>query len=305
MNVAVWHVTSFYRFLPFSEAELPARRDQILAWLEGHQCLGLVLLAPEGINATIAGSQEAMDTFKAFLADEIGVTDASFKDSQSERRPFRDLRVVIREEIVGLKRPDLAPFDPDQGHLSPKEWHEMLEGDENPVLIDTRNHYETKIGIFPGAIDPNITNFSEWGAYADKADLPKDRPIMIYCTGGIRCEKVMLDLRERGFEKVFQLRDGILGYLEEYPEGHFQGECFVFDDRVAVDANLTPSKIYDVCPGCGGPAESKFNCAWCEGPSFVCEDCRPNWLEACSKTCRDRLQRHGPRKQNPEGVSKV
>lgn len=261
-----------------------------------HGVIGLVLIAPEGINGTVAAQTELAD-FKAFVSGlRAAFLNMSYKDSESEAAPFRDLRVEVRKEIVGMKRTDLLPLEQENGHLTPREWHELLESGEELTLIDTRNRYETRLGVFKGAVDPGIDHFSHWPDYADKAEIPRDKPVLIYCTGGIRCEKVALDLLSRGFDKVFQLRDGILGYLAEYPEGFFQGECFVFDDRVAVDSNLEPTSRYGICPACGQPAESDARCEWCESGSFVCPSCREQWGTACSKTCRDRIQRHVLRK---------
>lgn len=280
-----WHITSFYQFTPQTSSEIAARKGQLEAGLEG--MLGLILLAPEGINGTVAGTQEQIQSFKQIVGGDL-----HYKDSTSEEAPFKTARVVVKPEIVGMKRPDIFPEEDENYHLSAREWHEMLSAENPPIVIDTRNWYETKIGVFKGAVDPGITTFSQWGEFADTADLPKDQPVLIYCTGGIRCEKVMVDLRARGLEKVYQLRDGILGYLAEYPDGLFEGECFVFDDRVAVDAQLKPTERYGLCPGCGAPEEPRSICRWCKGPSTVCPKCEADWDEACSKTCRDRIRRH-------------
>lgn len=274
-----WHITSFYQFTPQSSTEIAARKAQFEAGLGG--MVGQILLAPEGINGTVAGTAEQVEAFK----DLVG-RDVRYKDSVSDAAPFRHARVDVRKEIVTMKRPDLAPDIEENGHLTAEEWHRMLTSGEPHVLVDTRNRYETKIGTFRGAIDPEIDHFSQWGAFADSAGLDPETPVMIFCTGGIRCEKVMLDLRARGLEKVYQLRDGILGYLAEYPDGEFEGECFVFDERVAVDGWLRPSERYRLCPGCGNPEDHRTPCPSCGEASAVCADCRPTWGDFCSKACR-------------------
>jgi len=288
---ALWHVTSFYRFTRLDRERLVALQTETREWLESHYLRGLVLLAEEGINGTVAGELEAIDAFKEYVRLAIACDDVRFKDSTSARRPFRRLSVDIRSEIVGMKRPELVPESADDHHLSPKEWHEAMESNQPKLVIDTRNRYETLAGKFPEAIDPGLLHFSEWGEYLETAELPTDVPVYLYCTGGIRCEKAILEMRERGFEQVFQLRDGILGYLAEYPNGYFEGDCFVFDDRVALDRDLQPSGRFGICPGCGLTSATKKECEHCSGDYFVCTDCEPTWDPVCSKTCRDRWRR--------------
>ena len=288
-----WTVTSFYRFIPIAEGRIAGIQSALDACMKENRLLGLVLIANEGINGSVAGEPEAVEVFKRTACAEIGTTDVRFKDSVSTVRPFRDQRVERRAEIVGLKRPDLAPESPENNHLSPAEWHEFLNSGQPKVLIDTRNSYETRAGKFKGAIDPGLKQFSDWEDYLDNADLPKDTPVLIYCTGGIRCEKAILAMHDRGFDKVYQLRDGILGYLAEYPEGHYEGECFVFDNRVTVGPNLQPTGNYGICPGCGLTAEKVATCVRCGKSYFICEECEPNRGPVCSKPCLDHWQRHG------------
>lgn len=286
-----WNVLSFYEFRPLSKDALESMKADMKSWLSERDVIGHILISTEGINATIAGGPDDVSEFKSYIS-ELGFA-PSLKESVSDIPPYRSLRVEIRREIVGMKRTDLVPSSPENRHLTAQQWHKMLNDVPRPLVIDTRNRYETRLGVFRDAVDPDIGHFSEWGAYADRTNFPEDRPIMIYCTGGIRCEKVMIDLERRGLENVYQLRDGILGYLAEYPTGDFEGECFVFDERVALDANLQPTAKFGICPGCGEPAEATQTCIWCDGRSFVCALCEPTWGSPCSKTCRDRFERHG------------
>lgn len=292
---APWFVTTFYRFFPLAPDDLARVQEEITARMQETGILGLVLVAAEGLNGTVAGSEAAVEAFKLFICDFVPDRDVRFKDSRSEAPPFHRVSVDIRREIVGLKRPELVPEVTENSHLTPKEWHDFLASGQPYVMIDTRNRYEVAVGKFRGAIDPDIMKFSEWGDYLEKANLPKDVPALIYCTGGIRCEKAILEMHERGFDKVYQLRDGILGYLAEYPDGFYEGECFVFDDRVAVTADLQPTTRYGTCPGCGLPGDVPQNCGWCGEPFVTCDACAPRQDLACSGECRDRLQRHGPR----------
>jgi UPF0176 protein len=290
-----WHVTAFYRFQPFDEASLPAMKEQLREVMEGSGVLGLVILAPEGFNGTVAGPTAGIEAFKSFVQGWVEDGSVRFKDSFSEEAPFHRVSIDLRKEIVGLKRTDLVPKTEENRHLTPAEWHAMLLSDEPKIIIDTRNDYETKIGKFRGAIDPGIKKFSDWKAYLQSADLPKDVPVMIYCTGGIRCEKAILEMDEEGFQRVVQLRDGILGYLAEYPDGEYEGECYVFDDRTAVDAHLRPSALYSTCPGCGLAGDRPYTCEWCGDEFKVCAECEPKWKRHCSKTCRDRVLRRDRR----------
>ncbi|MDR3687938.1 MAG: hypothetical protein P4L46_01070 [Fimbriimonas sp.] len=293
-----WHVTCFYCFFRIESGRLPSLRHEIKEWMTSNEIKGLVLVAPEGINGTVSGSSEAISALKAFVRQVTGVEEIHFKDSESHVRPFRRASVDIRSEIVGMKRPDLVPDSPENHHLTPEQWHRMLDSDHPPVVIDTRNRYETLTGKFKGAIDPGLKSFSEWGDYLEQAELPRDETILIYCTGGIRCEKAILEMRTRGFDKVYQLRDGILGYLAEYPEGYFEGDCFVFDDRVALDGHLQPTDRFGICPGCGLTSGDRRECESCGRPYYVCTECAPTWPAACSKVCRDRLAQAAKRSAN-------
>ncbi len=291
-----WYITCFYRFVSIPEERVDNLREEIRSWMDDHQMRGLVLVSTEGLNGTVSGDPEVLPKFKQKICEWAG-TEVHFKDSQSNVRPFRRLSVDKRLEIVGMKRPDLVPDEVENHHLTPKEWHEMLSAENPPLLIDTRNKYETLAGKFVGAVDPQIDNFSDWGKYLDSAEIPKEEPVLIYCTGGIRCEKAILEMHQRGFEKVYQLRDGIIGYLAEYPNGLFDGDCYVFDERVALDQNLKPTTRLGNCPGCGLTAEIKRTCEYCGKDYFVCTACQDTWEPVCNKTCRDRWQ-HVVRKKN-------
>jgi UPF0176 protein len=297
---SIWYVTAFYRFLQLEADNLIAEKAKLLDFMHSQNIRGLVILAPEGINGTVAGSPDAISEFKTYICTQFA-SDVHFKDSISEKAPFRRTTVDLRDEIVGLKRPDLVPDAPDNSHLTPAEWHAMLESDQPKLLIDTRNRYETQVGKFRGAIDPDLGTFSDWQTYLRETPLPKDVPVMIYCTGGIRCEKAILEMHEQGFEKVYQLRDGILGYLAEYPDGFYEGECYVFDDRVTVGPDLKPTGHYGTCPGCGLTAGITDQCVICDRDYFVCETCQPKRPNVCSKPCLDQFQRHGARRRTAVG----
>jgi UPF0176 protein len=279
-------ICSFYRFLPLSEAKVLDLKDNLKAAAEKLGILGLFILGPEGVNSSFSGTPASVEAFKLALSEQLPVDDdLVFKDSFANRPAFRDLKIKIRREIVTLGRPDLLPNGP-RRHLSPKEWHEMIS-QKDVVVIDTRNSYEYETGHFRGAIDPKTREFSEFPKFLDQSGIEKDKKVMIYCTGGIRCEKGILEMEEQGFTNVYQLEGGILNYLKEYPHGHFEGECFVFDYRVAVDQNLKPSEKYRLCPHCGQPAAVRIDCIQCGVPEIVCQSClsREQQFHTCSKNC--------------------
>ncbi|MEZ0324276.1 MAG: rhodanese-like domain-containing protein [Fimbriimonas sp.] len=284
-----WTITAFYRFTPLPKDGLSDIRASIASYMAERQMLGLVVIGEEGINGTVAGTGLAIHAFKQYVQGLLGIEDLRFKDSESDVAPFLTISVDIRDEIVTMKKPGLVPAPSENRHLCAKEWHEMLSSDTPKIVIDTRNDYETIAGKFRGAIDPQIENFAEWSSYLDKAEIPRDVPVLIYCTGGIRCEKAILEMKDRGFEDVYQLRDGILGYLEEFPNGLFEGECFVFDRRVTVGPDLKPTGNFGVCAGCGTTTPQKQTCEFCGKLVFFCPQCSARPVIACSKACRDRV----------------
>ena len=290
----LWFVTSFYRFVPVDRDRILGIRATLKDWMSQRSMRGLVLIAPEGVNGTVSGSQSDISEFKDFVQDLVQTHDIRFKDATTPVRPFHRLSVDAREEIVGLKRPDLVPLETQDHHLTPAEWHEWMTSDREKLVIDTRNTYETMAGKFKGAVDPGLKTFAEWSTYLDTAQISKDVPVLMYCTGGIRCEKAILEMRTRGFDQVYQLRDGILGYLAEFPDGEFEGECFVFDDRVTVGPDLQPTGNFGICPGCGLTASKVVSCEWCGNSFFHCQDCETKRPSVCCKTCLDRWQHRGP-----------
>lgn len=292
----MFSVTALYKFARISSIRLPTVKDDLLQFLEAEQIKGLVLLSEEGINATVSGTVDAIKHFKSFVQNIPEFGAILFKDSESEFVPFKRLKVDIREEIVTLKRPDIFPEQRTNHHLSPVEWHKTLTEEDDFVLIDTRNFYEVEIGKFKDAVDPKTSHFSEFPTFIEQQQYPKDKKILMYCTGGIRCEKALVHMQQEGFNNVFQLEGGILNYLEAYPDGAWEGECFIFDHRVSLDNKLQPSKTYGLCPHCGNPGKEIIHCSRCAEKSVVCHHClpKPN-LATCSKNCANQLER-SPRK---------
>lgn len=280
-------ITAAYAFLPLDEAQLKALETELDAFGIEHGMRGLVLLAPEGINSTVCGSPAAIDAWKARLR--LLKNDIVFKDSTADKLVFRRWSVKLKTEIVTIKKDTIKPQGPHR-HITPAEWNEMMKNDD-VVILDARNDYEVAIGKFQGAIDPKLKTFHEFPAYVQKMNIPKDKKVMMYCTGGIRCEKALLAMEEEGYKNVYQLEGGILAYLEQFPHGAFEGECFVFDHRVAVNQELKPSETYGMCPHCGDPGDLTITCM-CGKQQKICTDCaQESTKNTCSKRCTDQLKK--------------
>lgn len=277
-----YHASAFYRFSSIDPAQLESIENTLVEASKSLNIMGLIILAHEGINGTIAGLQADVKSFQSVIADFPWAAGTEFKVSPSHFQPFRRFKVNIRSEIVTSKNPDLK-VDGKHKHLSPEEWNAWLSSEDPPLLLDTRNDYESRIGTFTGAITPQIKKFQEFAQFLEQSGLPKDKPLLMFCTGGIRCEKAILEAERLGYNQTYQLDGGILKYLEEFPEGKFEGECFVFDNRVAVDANLLPSKTIRLCPLCGEPGIEPIVCGCCGEAGTMCQNCLPK--NACSKNC--------------------
>lgn len=249
-------VVSFYRFVDIDAPD--TLRDELQAVCAAQDLLGTVLLAGEGFNGTLAGSAESVSAVFNWLNTTLrldGPIDARW--TEAEQAPFRRLRIKVKSEIVTLGRPDIRPQRRTGKHVSPAEWNELL-ADPHVLVIDTRNHYEIDVGTFPGAIDPGTDSFRQFPKFAQQlAESAGDRPVAMFCTGGIRCEKASALMQDLGFSDVYQLQGGVLNYLASVDAGHnrWNGECFVFDSRVAVDRDLSEGG-YEQCHACRRPLSS-------------------------------------------------
>lgn len=241
-------VCALYQFAPL--ADLPAVRQRLLGAM-ADRVLGSLLIAPEGINGTIAGERPDIESVLTVIR-RLGFDDLSIKWSATSDQPFRRGKVRIKREIVTMGVDGIDPVTGAGQYVAPEDWNRLID-DPEVVLIDTRNDYETAIGKFDGAVDPSTESFRSFPDYVDANLNPDVTPkVAMYCTGGIRCEKATALLKQKGFDQVYHLRGGILEYLRTVaPEdSRFRGDCFVFDDRVAVDDRLQPSG-HHLCHGCG------------------------------------------------------
>ena len=245
-------ICALYKFTRLDDFE--EIQSSLKLFLDSLNIRGTLLLAREGVNGTIAGDNDSIMKSLDYLQKDGRLAGLEYKLSYSEKPPFKRLKVKLKKEIVTLGVSDIDPTHYSGTYVKPADWNELIN-DPDVVLIDTRNNYEFEIGSFKGSINPNTETFREFPAYT-KNNLEKyrDKKIAMFCTGGIRCEKSTAYLKSEGFENVFHLQGGILKYLEEVKEDEslWEGECFVFDDRVAVKHNLELGK-YDQCHACRFP----------------------------------------------------
>ena len=246
-------IAAFYKFTKVSL--LFELQTEFYKFLENLNIKGTVLLAEEGINGTVSGSSKSIDKFKNFLFEKDLLSESDFKVSFADFMPFPRLKVKLKREIVTIGNCEINPREKVGEYVDPLDWNQLIT-DDDVLVLDTRNTYEVSIGSFEGAIQPETTNFREFPEWAETegSKLPKDKKIAMFCTGGIRCEKASSLLKDKGFEKVYHLKGGILNYLEKVKpeESLWNGECFVFDDRVALNHKLEPGS-YDLCHGCRMP----------------------------------------------------
>jgi len=249
-------VCTLYRFTrleQFADLQQPLKRLML------DKCVhGTLLLANEGINGTISGNRNAIDSVLDFLNHQSGLAPIETKESLSDQQPFKRTRVKLKKEIVTMGVDGIDPNTTVGAYVAPADWNALVD-DPEVVLIDTRNTYEVEVGTFENAVNPQTESFRDFPDFArDHLDPDKHKKVAMFCTGGIRCEKSTALLKGMGFDQVFHLKGGILKYLEEVPEkdSKWQGECFVFDDRVTVDHHLQPGS-FDQCHACRLPVSEK------------------------------------------------
>jgi UPF0176 protein len=242
-------IAALYQFTP-----LPDFRElqpSLRTLCKERKIKGILLLASEGINGTVAGSRDSIDILKTFLEARFNAME--YKESWANEMPFHRMKVRLKEEIVTLGIPHLNPFEKGGTYVDPEDWNALIT-DPDVLLIDVRNDYEVKIGTFKGAINPTTQSFTAFPAFVKTLDKTKHRRIAMCCTGGIRCEKASAYMLSQGFEEVHHLKGGILKYLEKIPpeKSLWEGDCFVFDGRVAVGHQLALGQ-YEACHGCRTP----------------------------------------------------
>jgi len=245
-------ISALYHFVTLDNYK--ELRQPLLDFMLEHEIKGTLLLAHEGINGTVAGSQKSIDALLNWLKSDTRLSDLRHKSSYDEKMPFYRTRVKLKKEIVTMGVQGIDPNHVVGTYVKPEDWNDLIS-DPDVTLVDTRNAYETAIGTFKNAIDPETETFREFPEYVKQNLKPeKHKKVAMFCTGGIRCEKSTAYLKEQGFDEVYHLQGGILKYLETIPQEDslWEGECFVFDNRVSVDHALNKGS-YDQCHACRLP----------------------------------------------------
>ena len=228
-------------------------RQPFLIACEDLELKGTILLSPNGINFSLAGRQESIDSYIEFLESDKRFIGIPLKITYNDYQPFRRMLVRLKKEIIALGMDEIRPLDFTAPKIKPSEFKEILDNEEEVIVIDTRNDYETRVGLFKNAVDLNLETFKDFPeAIKELPSEYKKKSIVMYCTGGIRCEKASAVMLKEGFQNVKQLEGGILGYFDETDGSHWEGDCFVFDDRVAVDTKLNETE-YAMCFACREP----------------------------------------------------
>jgi UPF0176 protein len=298
-------VATFYKFVYLDN--LYEMQKQLLQHCNNYLVKGTILLAHEGINGTLAGSRDAINRTSDYLKHDLGFSDIEHKESIYETMPFYRMKVKIKKEIVSMGIPGINPNKKVGIPVCSKEWNKLIE-DPEVLVIDTRNQFEFDIGTFNNAISPNTRSFNEFPGFVNQQLKDyKNRKIAMFCTGGIRCEKATSYLLEQGFSDVYHLQGGILKYLEETnpDENLWQGECFVFDNRVAVDRNLEKG-MHGICYGCRMPISPDDRKSPMYEPGISCPHCFAGLTEEQRRRFKERqnqVQLAEKRNQQHIGIS--
>lgn len=283
----MFKIAALYHFVNINDPE--AIQIKLIETCKKYNIQGTLILAHEGINGTVAGETDSLDQFIYHLQSDERFKTLELKFSSASKRPFKRMKVHIKKEIVTLGQGNLDPAKNAGTYVYPEHWNTLIT-DPEVILIDTRNNYEVNIGTFKGAINPNTNNFKEFPDFVEKNLDPKlHKKIAMFCTGGIRCEKSTALLKKAGFESVYHLKGGILGYLEKTKEEDslWQGECFVFDERTAVSHGLKESG-YTFCRGCRNPLSPSDTTHPQYLSNIHCHHCYPFLTEKKLKSSQER-----------------
>ncbi|MGC3871966.1 rhodanese-related sulfurtransferase [Halomonas sp. GXIMD04776] len=280
-------VAALYKFVTLEDFE--ELREPLLDVLKTHDIKGTLLLAKEGINGTVSGRRESIDALLAWLKADPRFDDLDHKESGCEKQPFYRTKVKLKKEIVTLGVPGIDPNQTVGTYVEPSEWNALVS-DPEVLMIDTRNDYEVEIGSFKGAINPETRSFREFPEYVKAHyDPSKHKKVAMFCTGGIRCEKASSFMLNEGFDEVYHLKGGILNYLEQVPESEslWQGDCFVFDNRVTVRHDLSEGE-FDQCHACRRPISAEDRASAHYSPGVSCPHCWDSLSEKTRAGARER-----------------
>ena len=244
-----------YKFEPLDDLDVLVPKFQNKC--DSLDLRGSVYLSPNGVNFSLAGSEEAIKQYLVFMEEDGRFLDIPIKKTYSETQPFRRMKVRLKKEIISLGRDDINPRELTGEYISPQELYAMYENNEDVIVLDTRNEYETRVGLFENAIDLQLDTFRDFPqAIEELPEEYKEKQIVMYCTGGIRCEKASAVMLKSGFSNVKQLEGGVLDYFKETGGKYWNGDCFVFDERVALDTDLKETE-YIYCFICREPLSAE------------------------------------------------
>ena len=283
------HIILFYKFTPIEDPEEFSK--QHLKCCNEMGLLGKVLVAREGINGSLSGSKDQIESYKDYLKSLHQFSDVSFKKELSTFHPFKKMVVRVKKEIIRMDH-DLD-LEKTGKYITPKELIDLYNSEEEFIVLDTRNNYESEVGKFKGAITPDIDSFRDFPKALEALKDKKNKKIITYCTGGIRCEKATAYMVQQGFKDVYQLKDGILNFCKQYPNTLWEGKCFVFDQRLL--SHVDPdSKIISNCSVCEDKSDRYVNCKYpdCDDLIVLCERCGEQLDECCCQECSDNYKEY-------------
>ena len=283
----MYRVAALYKFVQIDDCE--NLQTNLRMECQNNGIIGTLLIATEGINGTVAGSEEGISTLLDTLRKDQRFTDIQVKLSHAIERPFYRLKVKVKNEIVTMGVDGVSPSDVVGEYVEPSDWNHLIS-DPDVILIDTRNDYESIVGSFEGAVYPNTRNFREFPQWlAEQQDITKEKKIAMFCTGGIRCEKATSYMKDQGYEHVYHLNGGILRYLEEVPQDKslWNGSCFVFDQRVGIEHNLKESAL-SLCYACGFPVSEEEKESEKYEAGVSCPNCFGTYSEEQLSRLRER-----------------
>ena len=309
MKPNFYQIVSIYSFFAFQENLILELKDKLLRIENDNDLSGLLIIAKEGINGTICSEKNIIEKVLNLIRDFVGINALNIKVSYSKTKVFKKLKIKIKNEIVTMGVPEINPSKDSGTYIDSFNWNKLIK-DRNTIVIDTRNHYEVSIGSFKDSINPNTENFSEFPKWVDNnlakhLDNENCKNIAMFCTGGIRCEKATTLLKNKGYKNIFHLKGGILKYLEDISkeESLFEGECFVFDKRVALDHELKKGS-YSICHACGMPVslEDQKKEHYIEG--IQCHFCINKFTDADRKRFEERQKQINKLKEKNQKVYK-
>lgn len=257
-----------YKFIHLQDKE--NLHQDLLEKCSALQLKGTILLSDEGINLSLAGMIENINAFKIYLRQDSRFLEMTFRESYSVDQPFKRLKIKLKKEIITLRQPEASPTEKQAENITPETFKQWLDEKRNITILDTRNDYEVRFGSFVGAINLHLKHFTDFPAAIEKIE--KDKPIVMFCTGGIRCEKAALYMLTQGYPSVYQLEGGILNYFAKVGQTHYEGECFVFDERTSVDAKLKSTGTIQ-CQICNGPVTQAEQQLSSFVPGISCPSC--------------------------------